>query len=166
MKLVFTASNTWVGRAIRWFTNSPTSHVMIGFNCPMLRADVTVDADIRGVALMPAYKTRNNVVAEFSCPEHVRQVLPSVTRYLGERYDFAGLVWAVWPAVLWRWLRVKVKHPLRHTKEVKCSELVSTLFKEAKLPGTAEWDPEMVSPGDLLKYCSLSDQFIVVRPVG
>jgi len=161
---VFTASNSLVSRTIRWFTKSPTSHVMFEFYCPILKASVTVDSDLRGVHLMPAFKTKTGVVAEFDCPEQARVSLSVVTRYLGERYDFGGLFLLAWPILLWRWLHLKVRHPVRRTHEVKCSELAALVLKEAQLPGTAEWDPEILTPADILRYCNGSDLFPASRP--
>jgi hypothetical protein len=127
---------------------------------------VTVDSDLRGVSLLPAYKTMKGVVAEFDCPERFRSAFPVITHYLGEHYDFGGLFLLAGPALLWRWLRIKIRHPLRHTNEVKCSELVALVMKGAGLPGTGEWDAEVITPDDLFKYCSGSDLFSSSRPVG
>lgn len=166
MKIVFTGANNWLSQVVRWATNSPASHVMVEFFSPALQADVTVDSDLRGVQLLPAFRTRKDVVAEFTCPEHVEAALPVVTRYLGSRYDFGGLVLISIPVLLWRWFGVRMRHPLRRTKEVKCSELVALLLKRAGLPGTSRWDPENITPGDLLRYCSTSDFFTTVDQGG
>lgn len=113
-----------------------------------------------GVRKIPGWKARKHVFAEFQCTFPARAGLIGISKYIGEEYDYTGAVILGTIFLLWRWFKVKVKHPLRSSKAQFCSELVCRFFQESQIQGTEEWDPEKSDPGTLYRFClHRTDQF-------
>ncbi len=151
IKIVFTASRGFVGRAIRWLTRGRVSHVMIEYTSGAWGGSWIAEATAVGVRKVPSYKARHDVVAEFEFDGE--DGLKALSEYVGQNYDYAGIVVFGWALLWWRIFRRRLKKPTKNTKGQFCSELVSRLFIAKQLPETETWDPEKKTPEDLLAYC-------------
>ncbi len=74
----------------------------------------------------------------------------SMIHKLGEEYDFAGLIGQGWVVFMKRWMKRKVKNPLRSANRMWCSEAIVLAMR--KSPGYNRAllvDPEVSTPGDV-----------------
>ena len=151
--LVFTASPRTFSRLIRWFTNSPTSHVMVEYPSDLWGGRWIAQASVGGVHKVPANKARHYVVADVECVFDVRNALHSIAQCIGNPYDYEGLAGYTWSKILKKYFRRKMSRPLHDPNALFCSEMVATMLIAAKLPGTEDWTPEFIAPVDILRYC-------------
>lgn len=153
IKIVFTASNTWIGRLIRWFTRSKVSHVMLEYTSELWGGQWIAEATATGVRKVPARRARHDVVAEFECLFDADKAIKEIGKYVGLPYDYVGLIVFAWAVISWRYLKTKIRKPLNNTKGQFCSEFITHFFKAAQLVKTQKWDPELSKPGRLFNYC-------------
>lgn len=149
VRIVFTASQSWFGRVIRWFTKSTVSHVFIEF--PVWGRRMAIESTVGGTRMVLADKARHDVFCEYRLRVETKEALIKLMPYLGTPYDYTGLLLLAWAKIAVDWARSKVRHPLWGTKAAKCSELVAVFFEEL---GLLEEDLvlEFVSPEDLLEH--------------
>lgn len=151
--VVFTASTGLVGRAIRWFSSGRVSHSMIQYPSDLWGGTWVAEAVASGVRKVRSWKSRHHVVSEFECMFDAGMALKKIGNFVGESYDYSGVVIFGWLLLWKRILGRKLNRPFKSTKGMFCSELVARMFMAAGLEGTKEWNPEMISPEDLLEYC-------------
>lgn len=154
ISIVFTASENLLARLVRWITRSTVSHVMIEYPSAMWGGKWVAESSVTGVRKVPAEKAKKHVMAEFRCKFRSNEGLQKISKYFGQFYDVGGLFVVGWYVIIWRWFKRKVKKPLNNTDGQFCSELVARFFMSQKLPNTEKWDPELITPADLLKYCT------------
>jgi len=164
IKIVFTASDTWIGRLIRCLTRGKVSHVMIQYPSDLWGGEWIAEATATGVRKIPADRARHHVMAEFQCSFDPGPALKKISAHVGSSYDYAGVFVLAWAIVSWRLFRRKVRRPLNNTKGQFCSEFVSRFFRAADLPGTERWNPERSSPQRLLQYCTKHPDLFVESP--
>jgi hypothetical protein len=153
VSIVYTASQSWFGRAIRWFTKSKASHVYIEF--PVWGRRMAIEATIGGTRLVLAKKARHDVHQEFATAVNKRVALASLVEYLGTEYDYTGVLVMAWLKIAWRWLRLKTTKVCWSTKALKCSELVVYFIRSMELGDAFEQlDPETSTPGELMEWMS------------
>ncbi len=156
VSLIFTTSGHWVSRLIRFFTRSPVSHVMIGHE--YLRQPISLHADTRGIIIETREKSLKGreVYAEYRIIQGVH--LQKSIELLGQDYDFKGLIgFAI--HVIAKWLRWKIRNPFTSSKEMFCSEFVVRMNQCGCIPEFDGLDPELTSPGDLLRICEKGGSF-------
>jgi AcrR family transcriptional regulator len=154
ISLVFTASDTWLGAAIRYVTNSSVSHVMIEYPSLLWGGKWIAEAHLTGVRKVPAELRRRNVVTEYEFALDVGPHLRVIRHLFGERYDFMNIVWLGYMVLAWRWFKRKLRHPMVNAQAQTCSELVARLLKDAAYPGTEDWEVEEATPELLRSYCA------------
>ena len=150
--LVFSTSKGFVSRAIRWFTRSKASHVMIGIevhNQPML-----LHCTSGGVKITPRAKwfKDSTLISEWRFKDEPN--VDHALSHIGDKYDYLTLFG--WGAVilLWRWFRIKAKNPLQSPTAMVCSEFVVHLGEpELGANNVKDWrelDPETTHAQTLL----------------
>lgn len=146
VRIVFTASRTWFGRAIRWITRSKVSHVFI--EIPIWGERFAVESTVSGVRIVPAHKARHNIESEFQCDFPTKTGLLRVAEALGSPYDWAGTFFLGVLIIIGRWFKLKWKKLYWNTKSLKCSELVADFLRAA---GTirADVNTEIITPDDV-----------------
>ena len=153
VKIVLTASPMFLSRLIRRITHGRASHVMIQYQDPVLSGEWVIEASVGGVHILPAESRRHHVVAEFECLFDAESGLKGLRKYVGQEYDYVGLVFFGWAILLWRAFRVKVRNPWRKLKNQFCSEITWRFFKRCNLPEEVEKkEPERASPELIYKY--------------
>jgi len=152
VRLVFTTSSHWIGRLIRWFTKSKTSHIYIEYSSGVWGGRWAAEAK-QSVRKILASKARKGVVAEYRFREDITDALRAGSGAFGQKYDYAGIIVFAWAIIQWQVFRKKFRKPLNATKGMFCSELVANILQHANYPEPLDWDPELVSPEDLLQYC-------------
>lgn len=121
-----------------------------------------VEAWATGVRAVPAWRARLNhrVVAVYECKFETAGALREVGKLVGQPYDFAGLIRLGW-VLFWRWLGVSVRKPLGSTRGQFCTEVIARFIMAAKLPEAQNWDPEALTPKDLVWYCRTHPEWFV-----
>jgi len=153
--LVFSTDSSFVARAIRFFTRSRCSHVMIGLELEGI--PVLLHSTAGGVQVTPRrlWFKSNRMVDEYRIRPEVD--VRAAAEKLGQRYDYVALIGYALLIVAWRWFRVKVKNVLASPGAVVCSEFVLELDRGGDL--IVEWrglDPERTHAQDLLAICERS----------
>ena len=141
-------------RLIRWLTGSKTSHTWLLFEDSFFCLPMVMEATETGFRLIPYdnFKAEgNDIVAVIEPPYPLDEGVQQAARWLGERYDFTGLLGSV-IVLLGRWFKRKWKNPLAASKAMFCSEAVVWVMRAAKYPGSEAFDPEATTPQDLLDF--------------
>jgi hypothetical protein len=93
----------------------------------------------------------------FECKFYPSPGLQEVKKYVGDGFDYSGLVFFGWAKLLWKLFRVKARRPWKTTRAQFCSEYVSRFLSLSeklsvipKLNGLYE-NPEKNYPEQLLK---------------
>ena len=158
VRIVFTASQSWFGRLIRWFTKSTVSHVFIEF--PVWDRRMVIEATVGGTRMVLADKARHGVSGEYRMQVDTEDALIKLMHYLGTPYDYTGLLLLAWARIAVDWAKAKVRHPTWGTKAAKCSELVAVFINELGLL-EEDWVFEFVSPEDILMYTTAHPDYFV-----
>ena len=154
IRIVFTASPKLSSRIIRYVTRSHVSHVFIEYPSELWGGRWVAEATREnGVRKVVAKKARHEVCAEFYCKFETQDGLMSVSRYLGEKYDYFGVGLFGLVIYIKRWFSAKLKHPLRSSKSQFCSEFVARFYQGAHLAGAEGWDADRSSPERLYRFC-------------
>lgn len=160
VSVIFTASDSLVGRLISFFSGSKASHVLVRHQ--YLGVDVCLHADVGGVQLdtRPRALMGRRVLAEFKIRQGVH--LKRAVQELGSGYDYAGVLGflVVWVA---RWFKRKIKNPFAGARSMFCSEFVLMLNHLDCIPEWSGLDPELTTPGDLLRLCKQGESFELVE---
>jgi len=157
VRLIFTASNFPIAKLIRWVTKGRTSHVMIGYDDDLWGGEWVSEATVGGVHNLPAERRMHNVVAIVRCKFDAKPALQDVRKFIGDGFDYQGLVFVGWAKLVWKLFRVKVRRPWRSTKFQFCSEYAGRMLSSAErrnlIPKHKELskDPEKNYPEPLLK---------------
>jgi hypothetical protein len=165
VRIVFTASNTIGGRIIRWLTHSDVSHVMLQYPSDLWGGDWVAEAMVRGVIKRPAEKARKHVVKEYVCRFNPKPGLQTIRKYVGESFDFEGVLIAGWLIALWHFFKVKIKAPLHSVKSAFCSEFITRFLMTGSLPPpklerhNGKWNLNIVSPEDIDDYCAANPEW-------
>lgn len=162
IRIGFSASRGLLGRFVRWFTRSPINHTWIAVRSMGL--ELIIHSTVGGVQvdLRDKWEKRNRVVEEYRVIPDVTEGFHKAMSYLGDRYDYLGLLGFV-PYYIGRWFGRKVKNPWASTRAVVCSELIVRLRAGGKLPEWDSLDPESTAPSDLLEACQNSEHFSLMR---
>lgn len=154
VRVVFTASKTFLGRWIRRLTQSKVSHAFLEYDSSLWGGRWAAEATISGVRKVPAAKARHHVVCQYRVRFDPRPGLRMIAPLFGSAYDVTGILVFAWAIMLWRWFRVRMRRFTRNTKSQLCSELVARFLIASQVTGTANWDPERTSPEQIRHLCA------------
>lgn len=154
VRLVFTASETWMGHIIRWLSKGRVSHVFIQHPSTVWGGEWATEATWPMVLQRPAEHSRKHIIKEFECLFDVQSALHKIRSEVGKWYSFDGLFLLGFWLLVWRIFRRKLAHPLHSTRGNLCSELCVKMVQAAKdIPDTETLDPDYATPELLLKFC-------------
>ena len=149
----FSTSSGLVSRLVRWVTRSKASHSWICLEVYGL--SVIVHASLGGVRMLPRdrFEHGNTIVGEYRVKPDVSEGVNHTLSFLGEKYDYLGL-FGFLKVELWkRWFHKKVRNPWASAKSLVCSELIVHLAHAGKIPEWEGFDPESVTPAELMAEC-------------
>jgi hypothetical protein len=152
IRVVYTASNTLGGKIIRRLTKSTVSHVMIQYPSQLWGGEWVAQASFPTVSLTPAERSRHNIVTEFECLFDGKFGLQGIREEIGRWYDFELLLGLGIVALLWRWLKIKVRRPFGSAQGTICSELAGKFFKASKIKDSESIDLHKFTPELSLEY--------------
>ena len=147
LEIVFEQDNGFVPRVIRWLTRSDVNHVALRYLSEDWTSEWVAEAAARGVRAVPDHgrKWKHRFIVKYNAVADVQ----AAQKYIGERYDFVGLVLFGVFIVAWRWLKVKLRRPMHPTSGQFCSEFVAHMLNP-KIPFP---EPQWVTPQDILLVC-------------
>lgn len=139
MTIVFTTSNRWLSRLIRWVTRAEVSHVAL------YAGKFIVHADVGGVQVESsrAFFAKNRLVEAYREDRCTKTCVTHALDMVGARYDYRGFV-----RIGLARLGVAFRRPLASPRALVCSELVART-----IPAFLVFDPENVTPQELLDHC-------------
>lgn len=151
----FSTTNKVASRLIRWAARAPCSHAWVAFYDSALGLRMVMQAEWRGFELRPwaRWARENRLVAEYRVTGlQMAEPLRMLARELGGNYDFKSAFWVGLRSWLHRFFRTRFSlRPSRTPHQLMCSEAVTRLLTWAGAPFPQGLDPELISPGDLLK---------------
>jgi hypothetical protein len=151
--IVFERTNGWIGKAIRWFTGGEVNHVAIMYDSEDWQEQWLVEALERGVF---AHKRTNEKYYEVYelCADDAAEAVRGVGKYIGEWYDYIGILGFALVKLWWRVFKRKLKKPFTSSKGQLCSELVARVLQRYVHIQNPQW----VEPNELLKICRSNPQ--------
>ena len=138
---------------IRKVTGSRTSHAWLLVYDPVFKLRMVMEAHSTGMRLVPltVFEKTNVVVAQAHPRVDFSRALQNAGRWLGEKYDFTGLLGMAW-VLLGRWIRRKWRNPFNDSRALFCSEAVVQTLRSAEYPHIGELQADSTSPEDLLDF--------------
>ena len=143
-----------LSRLIRYCTGSKASHAWLLVEDTFFGLEMVMEATETGFRLVPYANFKaegNDIVAVLEPPYSLDLGVHEAARWLGRRYDFAGLLGSFF-VILGRWLRRKWRNPLASPRAMFCSEAVVEVLQAAKYPDSSALDPASTTPQDLLDF--------------
>jgi hypothetical protein len=153
IRVVFTASNAWLSRLIRWLSGGRVSHCLIQHPSQVWGGDWVTEATWPMVLQRPAEKGRHHIHSEFICRFDAPPALQKIRREVGKWYAFEGFFLIGWWLLIKKIFKTRIRHPLHSTKGDICSELLVKFFQAAQLPDANKLDPDYTTPEKVLRYC-------------
>jgi hypothetical protein len=141
---------------VRRLTGSKASHAFFIYDDMDWGCQMVLEAHELGFRLIPLehFRRRNKVLAVFEpCVDISAGVQFVALEYLGEPYDFGGLIGFSF-VLLGRWLRKKWHNPLHSTKAVFCSEACVVALQCVNYPNASGLVPYDTEPQALFDFCS------------
>jgi len=154
MRIGFSSGNSFVSRAIRWFTHSKASHTYIVFTAADEK--LVINANVHGVVCehYENYKKHTTIVAEYDIvmsEDEEHTALAYALKQLLLPYDFLALFgfgWVLFNKAFGR----QVRQPFRNKAAYICSELVITTLQAPNFPASHLMDREFTSPEDIIDF--------------
>jgi hypothetical protein len=149
----FSQDSSLISRIIRKLTGAPCSHAFLIVAVAEFGREMVLEASAFGIRMisLERFLSRNTLVARFDFGAKLEPGLREAATWLGETYDFGGLL-GMALVLVGRWLRKKWINPLHRAHSLFCSELVTQVLQTSSAGGVAvaALVPEDTSPGDLL----------------
>lgn len=146
-----TSKDYWLSKIIRWFTDSKASHCFFIYYDEDWQRNMVLEATEGGYKITPFSYYEADLVAKFTPKYSVETGLTKSIDWLGEGYDYVGLIGMIWVEI-GRWLKRNWYNPCRDPKAMFCSEAIARVMKESNYPGTEDWDPESIDPEMLIEF--------------
>jgi len=157
--ICFEKSTFWYSPIVRWATKSEFNHVLIAYPSEIWGGWVATDIQFDGVRPIVLEKVidrknRNSIFEFYKCKIDLHDAFIKTRNYVGVGYDIFGFFPTILKAYMYtRYKKLPKKlEPKKNRSRVHCSEFVTTLLKNANLPGTEKMIPFLTSPEDLRKY--------------
>lgn len=153
VRIVFTASDRWLSRVIRWLSGGRVSHCFIQHPSQVWGGEWATEATWPIVLQRPAEKARHCIFAEYACQFDATPALQKIRKEVGKWYSFDGFFLMGWWLLIKKIFKTRIRHPFHSTKGDICSELLVKFFRSAILPGADKLDPDYTTPEGVLRYC-------------
>ena len=161
--ICLSASDDFVGRFIRWITQSQFNHVFILYESSLWggwwAAQITPE---KGIHKIPANHLED--VDRIECYEGVgtghdiSKGLKTLRDAIGIKYDYLGVWNGLLRAIIMRLFGKKIP-AIHSSKRMFCFEFVIRVLQEAGIPGIQEYSPVSTPPRELRKFLIRSATF-------
>lgn len=149
------SSSEWYGRAIRKLTGANVNHAFIAYASREWGGWWAVQTDERGVVKVPVENVR---CAHLECYEFpaldLKTAMPRVRPFVGEAYDWGGILGFLVKLYAWRAFGRRIVNPLHKQGELFCSEFVTTYLQcvDGMYLDFMRLDASSVAPGGSPRY--------------
>lgn len=152
-RIGFSTSNALLSRVIRAFTGSAVSHTFLVYYDVDFQEELVLEATLQGLRLVPytQFKQHSRIIKEVTPQHDLTKGFRHAGSMLGRWYDFAGVFGMLW-VLLGRYLRRKWRNPWGSPSAFFCSEFIARVLIWSDYPGCGYWDPETITPDDLLEF--------------
>jgi len=152
MRIVFTASNSWLSRTIRFITRSKVSHVAFVYYDKAFKKEMVLEAISTGFHIRTLERMLEDcvIVESFDLPQE-EEVLVVLSSWLDTPYDYGGLLGQAFVQIA-RIFRRRIRNPFASKKAFFCSEIAVSLLQAIKYPGSEILIPENTDPQSLLRF--------------
>lgn len=172
-----TTSNALYSRILRWAMRSNINHSLVLYESSEWGGWWAVEINENGVNKIPVEKlSRVGYMECYECSEDLWPAMRATRDFMGERYDWFGLLGGLAKLIIYRLFRRTIKSPTHRDDRLFCSEYVAHVMYHANLPGagrawgygpipnTVAWKPETISPEYLQNFWQASARFKQVDP--
>lgn len=141
----FSKNKSLLSRLLCFFTKAECSHCFFVFD--LYGQGWVLQADWDGIVIdsLAKFQKRDDVVALAAVPELDDQDLAAAMQYLGDGYDYMGLLGGIFP-LIGRWFKKKWNNPWSNSKALFCSEFVVAVLQNARFPGAEDLVPDQTTP--------------------
>ncbi len=144
------ASDSFVGKAIRFVTGSNVNHALIAFYSDKHESWQALQTDSRGLVQVPVSSLRYSYTECYEFTDlNLLTALPHCEHLIGDEYDFLGILGFLLKILAWRLLGRRIFNPLHRKGELFCSEFVMQYLQ--KVCGMPMWlmfeTPAGTAPG-------------------
>ncbi len=150
VQIGFSVATNWNSRLILALTGGNVSHTFLLLDTDdfgkMVLEETGTGWSLRTYAQFLAGKTK--IVKVIDPPVSLNAALPTTLNWLGERYNYTGLIGMAWVCI-GRWLGRKWRNPLRSNNSMFCSEALVYVLQTAGWAPVKDLDPESVDPQEL-----------------
>lgn len=152
MRIVFTASNGWLSRTVRFVTRSKVSHVAFVYYDKAFKKDMVLEAINTGFHIRTLERMLEDctIVESFELPQE-EEILVTLSNWLDAPYDYGGLIGQAFIHIA-RIFKRRIRNPFASKKAFFCSEIAVTLLQAIKYPGSEILIPENTDPQSLLRF--------------
>jgi len=152
----FSTPRCWnpLSALIRAMMKSKASHAWLLVEDPTFQLRLVMEAHSTGFRLLSlAAFVRDNKVVALVAPAHrIDEGLPEAGGWLGDEFDYLGLV-GIFLTLVARWFgRRRWENPFTSARALFCSEAVVRVLKAAGYPGAEALGDETTTPQDLLDF--------------
>lgn len=161
----FSTSNAIVSKLIRWITRSKVSHAWIAYDDQTLGMRMVMQAEAWGFEVRPLKRwvKENKLVAEFvPVGDDLHSSFHYIAKKLGTKYDYKSALLTGLKFWVNRWFKIIKSRSFKAPNKLMCSEAVVRFLQHGGYKTVDGLDPELTSPGELLKLISKSEEFILV----
>jgi hypothetical protein len=162
IRIAFEYDDTFWGKAVRWFTKGRVNHVAVLYHSDDWKSQWAVEALTKGVVCRPVRTRGWKYIVTPKEPHYVAMYLRDAGQYVGKKYDFQGFFLFALLLLIYRWFRVKLKHPSLTSKAQHCSELAGHVI--LPILGSSR-DPQWIHPEELLSICEQHPDHFIVEEV-
>jgi len=155
--VILSTTETFLGRAIRWFTRAPAgaSHASVSYYSGKLGQRLVLEASASGYRVLPWAKWKRmdpgkRVWVYAEARISLLKGLQHVAAELGRPYDYRLMLWHALRRWFGRWLR----RPWRNPNRWACQEAAIIMLQAAGVGGSFRIDPEATTPDQLRVWLS------------
>lgn len=152
MKIVFTTSNGWLSKTIRFFTRAKVSHVAFTYYDSLFEREMVIEAITAGFHVRTVDKLlKESIIVDSFEIKDEAAALKVLGDWLCTPYDFGGLIGEAIVQIA-KIFKRRIKNPLSSGKALFCSEAGAHLLQKLGVPGSEVLDPSTTDPQTLLDF--------------
>lgn len=129
INLLFTTSNHWISKLIKFRIKEPVSHVALQIN-----QNLVIHATFSGIKIesFQEFKKSNNIIFSLPIEDKTDNLyLDNLAKYVGIKYDFLNIIW------LFFFVKTGLANKWQNSKKYTCVEFVTeVLFNVADSTST------------------------------
>jgi hypothetical protein len=153
VRIGYSTTGSILSRIIRFFAPGRATHTFIVFWDPAFAQDMILEAGWLGIVIksLKAAREDREIVAILRPPQPVDDGLIFAAQWLGERYDYLGLV-GMAGVLFWRRFGRRARNWLHSGHALFCSDAAALLMQKGGYQGAESLDPACCDPPALMQW--------------